>query len=139
MLIVGTVGISTAIRQLVSSHAAENRQPAHLAALADPEQHHHAARGRITQSGGMGNNYFLQVRYVENGEFTGKVSTPLVPAVAGLTGTSIVSMPKLPTNDQLTDDMYGKPFTKNAVLRAVANNSVDGGTGTDPNNDLETG
>ena len=48
-------------------------------------------------------------------------------------------MPKLPTNDQLTDDMYGKPFTTNAVLRAVANNSVDDGTGTDPNNDVETG
>ncbi len=96
-------------------------------------------RGANNQSGGMGNTYFLQVRYVENGEFTGKVSTPLVPAVAGLTGSSIVSMPKLPTNDQLTDDMYGKPFTTNAVLRAVANNSVDDGTGTDPNNDLETG
>ena len=96
-------------------------------------------RGSNSQNSGMGNNYFLQVRYVENGEFTSKVSTPLVPAVAGLTGSSIVSMPKLPTNDQLTDDMYGKPFTTNAVLRAVANNSVDDGTGIDPNNDLETG
>ena len=47
-------------------------------------------RGANNQSGGMGNNYFLQVRYVKNGEFTGKVSTPLVPAVAGLTGSSIV-------------------------------------------------
>ena len=37
-------------------------------------------RGANNQSGGMGNNYFLQVRYVENGEFTGKVSTPLVPS-----------------------------------------------------------
>lgn len=139
VLIVGTVGISTAIRQLVSSYLLQKTDNQLISQRSLILSNTTMLRGSNSQNSGMGNNYFLQVRYVENGEFTGKVSTPLVPSVAGLTGASIVSMPKLPTNDQLTDDMYGKPFTTNAVLRAVANNSVDGGTGTDPNNDLESG
>lgn len=139
VLIVGTVGISTAIRQLVSSYLLQKTDNQLISQRSLILSNTTMLRGSNSQNSGMGNNYFLQVRYVENGEFTGKVSTPLVPSVAGLTGASIVSMPKLPANDQLTDDMYGKPFTTNAVLRAVANNSVDGGTGTDPNNDLESG
>lgn len=139
VLIVGTVGISTAIRQLVSSYLLQKTDNQLISQRSLILSNTTMLRGSNSQNSGMGNNYFLQVRYVENGEFTGKVSTPLVPSVAGLTGASIVSMPKLPTNDQLTDDMYGKPFTTNAVLRAVANNSVDGGTGTDPNSDLESG
>ena len=139
VLIVGTVGISTAIRQLVSSYLLQKTDNQLISQRSLILSNTTMLRGSNSQNSGMGNNYFLQVRYVENGEFTGKVSTPLVPSVAGLTGASIVSMPKLPTDDQLTDDMYGKPFTTNAVLRAVANNSVDGGTGTDPNNDLESG
>lgn len=126
VLIVGTVGISTAIRQLVSSYLLQKTDNQLISQRSLILSNTTMLRGSNSQSSGMGNNYFLQVRYVENGEFTGKVSTPLVPSVAGLSGNSIVSMPKLPANSQITDDMFGKPFTTSAVLRAVTNDTNGG-------------
>ena len=126
VLIVGTVGISTAIRQLVSSYLLQKTDNQLISQRSLILSNTTMLRGSNNQSSGMGNNYFLQVRYVENGEFTGKVSTPLVPSVAGLAGNSIVSMPKLPANSQITDDMFGKPFTTSAVLRTVTNDSNGG-------------
>lgn len=143
VLIVGTVGISTAIRQLVSSYLLQKTDNQLISQRSLILSNTTMLRGSNNQSSGMGNNYFLQVRYVENGEFTGKVSTPLVPSVAGLAGNSIVSMPKLPSNDQLTDDMYGKPFTTGAVLRTVTNDTNGGfdfgGVDAVPNDDGDTG
>lgn len=143
VLIVGTVGISTAIRQLVSSYLLQKTDNQLISQRSLILSNTTMLRGSNNQSSGMGNNYFLQVRYVENGEFTGKVSTPLVPSVAGLAGNSIVSMPKLPSNDQLTDDMYGKPFTTGAVLRTVTNDTNGGfdlgGVDAVPNDDGDNG
>lgn len=126
VLIVGTVGISTAIRQLVSSYLLQKTDNQLISQRSLILSNTTMLRGSNSQSSGMGNNYFLQVRYVENGEFTGKVSTPLVPSVAGLSGNSIVSMPKLPANSQITDDMFGKPFTTSAMLRTVTNDANGG-------------
>ena len=126
VLIVGTVGISTAIRQLVSSYLLQKTDNQLISQRSLILSNTTMLRGSNSQSSGMGNNYFLQVRYVENGEFTGKVSTPLVPSVAGLAGNSIVSMPKLPANSQITDDMFGKPFTTSAMLRTVTNDANGG-------------
>lgn len=126
VLIVGTVGISTAIRQLVSSYLLQKTDNQLISQRSLILSNTTMLRGSNSQSSGMGNNYFLQVRYVENGEFTGKISTPLVPSVAGLAGNSIVSMPKLPANSQITDDMFGKPFTTSAMLRTVTNDANGG-------------
>ena len=126
VLIIGTVGISAAIRQLVSSYLLQKTDNQLISQRSLILSNTTMLRGSNGQSSGMGNNYFLQVRYVEGGEFTGKVSTPLVPSVAGLSGSSIVSMPKLPSNSQITDDMFGKPFTTSAVLHAVASDANGG-------------
>ena len=67
VLIVGTVGISTAIRQLVSSYLLQKTDNQLISQRSLILSNTTMLRGSNSQNSGMGNNYFLQVRYVENG------------------------------------------------------------------------
>ena len=122
VLIVGMIGVTTSIRQLVGGYLLQ-KTDAQLTS-----QRTLVVRNidllRNQQNNGL-NSYFLQVRYVKDGKLTGKSTTLLYPILDG----SVVSEPRLPSNSEVSDDMIGKPFTTGAVVSTVADVMSQSGTG----------
>ena len=112
VLIVGTVGISAAIRQMVSSYLLQKTDNELISQRTLVMRNIDVLRMSDRQNNGL-NSYFLQIRYAENGELTGELATPLYPVLDG----NVVSMPKLPSDDQIDDSMMGKPYTTSAIVR----------------------
>ncbi|KFI56495.1 histidine kinase sensor of two-component system [Bifidobacterium callitrichos DSM 23973] len=127
ILIVGTVGISATIRQLVSGYMLEKTDSQIISQRDIVFQY---VQQNPTQNSGL-NSYFVEVRYAKDGKLTNVSRTPSYPVLEG----NVVSMPQLPSNAQITADMLGKPFTTSAKvvsLQTMSSNSSGTvpGTGT---------
>lgn len=113
VLIVGTIGISASIRQLVGSYLLEKTDSQITS------QRNIVLTGTLLRDSGLRNNglntYFLQVRPVKNGKLTGQVDTLLYPVLDG----NVVSIPRLPSNSQIDVDSLGQPFTTSGVSTTV--------------------
>ena len=129
VLIVGTVGISTAIRQMVGNYLLQKTDDELISQRTLVMRNIDVLRKSDAQTNGL-SSYFLQIRYAENGELTGEMATPLYPVLDG----NVVSMPQLPSNDQIDDSMLGKPYTTSAVVRLATihdlSSDADGSDGT---------
>lgn len=112
VLIVGTVGISAAICQMVSGYLLQKTDNELISQRTLVMRNIDVLRSADKQTNGL-SSYFLQIRYAENGELTGEVATPLYPVLDG----NVVSIPKLPSDDQIYDSMMGKPYTTSAIVR----------------------
>lgn len=113
VLIVGTIGISASIRQLVGSYLLEKTDSQITS------QRNIVLTGTLLRDSGLRNNglntYFLQVRPVKNGKLTGQVDTLLYPVLDG----NVVSIPQLPSNSQIDVDSLGQPFTTSGISMTV--------------------
>ncbi|PLS29026.1 sensor histidine kinase [Bifidobacterium parmae] len=120
VLIVGTVGISASIRQLVSSYLLEKTDSQIIS------QRNIVMTGTLlSDNSDLSNNglntYFLQVRAVKDGKLTGQIDTRLYPVLEG----GVVSIPQLPSNDDIDLNALGQPFTTSAVVTTVTRMNAD--------------
>lgn len=125
VLIVGTVGISASIRQLVSAYLLDKTDK-QIAAQRDIVMTGSALLDKTDMTNGGLSTYFLQVRYAKDGKLTGVIDTRLYPVLEG----NVVSIPQLPANSELTNDMLGQPFTTSAVVTSVARMNAESTTGS---------
>ena len=124
ILIVGTIGISATIRQLVSGYLLEKTDTQIMSQKDIVFQY--VQQNPSQKNSGL-NSYFVEVRYAKNGKLTGVTKTPSYPVLEG----NVVSVPQLPSNGQLNDSMLGKPFTTSAKVVTIQSMTPD--TGADPN------
>ncbi|WP_172146434.1 sensor histidine kinase [Bifidobacterium panos] len=133
VLIVGTVGISAAIRQMVGNYLLQKTDNELISQRTLVMRNIDVLRKADKQTNGL-SSYFLQIRYAENGELTGEVATPLYPVLDG----NVVSMPKLPPDDQIYDSMLGKPYTTSAVVRMATTHDLSSDSDGDDATSSET-
>lgn len=116
LLMIGTVGISLTIRQLVGDYLLDrmDEQLRDQAPLVYSNVDYLSSRDNSEANIGF-NDYFMQFRDVDNHI----ISTPLVPVLRN----SVVSEPVLPASGSMDGVKLGEPFTTTAKVRTVANAS----------------
>jgi two-component system, OmpR family, sensor kinase len=112
LLMVGTVGISLTIRQLVGDYLLDriDEQLRDQAPLVYGNVDYLSSHDNSEANIGF-NDYFMQFRDVDNQI----ISTPLVPVLRN----SVVSEPVLPASGSMAGVELGKPFTTSARVRTV--------------------
>ncbi|WP_399552297.1 sensor histidine kinase [uncultured Bifidobacterium sp.] len=121
LLIVGMVGVSFSIRQLVGSYLL-GKTDTQLVQQAELVYNNVALLSSKdgSQSTAGPTDYFLQVR-----DTSGRIlATPLVPVLKG----GVVSMPTLPSNGSTDDVQLGKPFTTQSTVSSGSSSSADHAT-----------
>lgn len=121
LLIVGMVGISLSIRQLVGSYLL-GKTDTQLVQQAELVYNNVALLSSKdgSQSTAGPTDYFLQVR-----DTSGRIiATPLVPVLKG----GVVSVPTLPSNGSTGDVQLGKPFTTQSTVSSASSSSTDHAT-----------
>ncbi|MBT1180443.1 HAMP domain-containing histidine kinase [Bifidobacterium sp. CP2] len=134
VLIIGTVGISASIRQLVSGYLLEKTDNQIISQSTLIFRNTDLLRSMDQRNNGL-NTYFLQIRYAQDGKLTGQTETKLYPILDG----NVVTMPQLPSNSALTDDMLGTPFTTGAQITTLANVMGGSSSGSDSGQDSDSG